>query len=45
MRRNLSLAAASTEAQRLGDQIVQLRAALDDETRRFAAERQTLSQA
>jgi predicted nucleic acid-binding Zn-ribbon protein len=39
------LAAASTEARRLGDQIVQLRAALDDETRRFAAERQTLSQA
>jgi hypothetical protein len=41
----LSLAAASTEAQRLGDQIVQLRAALDDETRRFTAERQALSQA
>jgi predicted nucleic acid-binding Zn-ribbon protein len=40
-----NLAAASTEARRLGDQIVQLRAALDDETRRFAAERQTLSQA
>ena len=39
------LAAASTEARRLGDQLVQLRAALDDETRRFAAERQTLSQA
>ena len=39
------LAAAATEARRLGDQIVQLRAALDDETRRFAAERQTLSQA
>jgi DNA repair exonuclease SbcCD ATPase subunit len=38
-------AAASAEAQRLGDQIVQLRAALDDETRRFAAERQVLSQA
>jgi DNA repair exonuclease SbcCD ATPase subunit len=36
-------AAASTEARRLGDQLVQLRAALDDETRRFAAERQTLS--
>jgi predicted nucleic acid-binding Zn-ribbon protein len=41
----LSAAAASAEAQRLGDQIVQLRAALDDETRRFAAERQALSQA
>jgi predicted nucleic acid-binding Zn-ribbon protein len=40
----LSSDAASAEAQRLGDQIVQLRAALDDETRRFAAERQTLSQ-
>ena len=40
-----SLAAASTEARRLGDQIVQLRAALDDETRRFAAERQAVSQA
>ena len=39
------LAAASTEARRLGDQIVQLRAALDDETQRFAAERATLSQA
>ena len=38
------LAAASTEARRLGDQIVQLRAALDDETRRFAIERQTFSQ-
>ena len=36
---------ASDEVQRLGDQIVQLRAALDDETRRFAAERQALSQA
>src|SRR5262249_37921131 len=41
----LSSTAASAEAQRLGDQIVQLRAALDDETRRFAAERQALSQA
>ena len=41
----LSSAAASAEAQRLGDQVVQLRAALDDETRRFAAERQALSQA
>ena len=41
----LSSAAASAEAQRLGDQIVQLRAALDDETRRFATERQALSQA
>jgi predicted nucleic acid-binding Zn-ribbon protein len=41
----LSSAAASTETQRLGDQIVQLRAALDDETRRFAAERQALSRA
>jgi chromosome segregation ATPase len=40
-----SFAAASSEVRRLGDQIVQLRAALDDETRRFAAERQTLSQA
>jgi hypothetical protein len=40
-----SSAAGSAEAQRLGDQIVQLRAALDDETRRFAAERQALSQA
>jgi len=40
-----SSAAASAEAQRLNDQIVQLRAALDDETRRFAAERQALSQA
>jgi hypothetical protein len=40
----LSSAAASAEAQRLGDRIVQLRAALDDETRRFAAERQALSQ-
>jgi len=39
------LAAASTEVRRLGDQIVQLRAALDDETQRFAAERQKLSQA
>jgi hypothetical protein len=39
------LAAASTEARRLRDQIVQLRAALDDETRRFTAERQTLSRA
>jgi hypothetical protein len=38
-------AAASTEVRRLGDQIVQLRAALDDETRRFAAERLKLSQA
>jgi hypothetical protein len=36
---------AAGEVQRLGDQIVQLRAALDDETRRFAAERQALSQA
>jgi hypothetical protein len=41
----VSSTAASDEAQRLGDQIVQLRAALDDETRRFATERQTLSQA
>ena len=41
----LSSAAAATETQRLGDQIVQLRAALDDETRRFAAERQALSRA
>jgi chromosome segregation ATPase len=40
-----SSAATSAETQRLGDQIVQLRAALDDETRRFAAERQALSQA
>ena len=39
------LTAASTEVRRLGDQIVQLRAARDDETRRFAAERQRLSQA
>jgi len=39
------LAAASAEVQRLGDQITQLRVALDDETRRFAAERQTLSKA
>jgi len=39
------LAAASTEVRRLGDQIVQLRAALDEETRRFATERQKLSQA
>ena len=39
-----SLAAASAEASRLGDRIVQLRAALDDETGRFTAERQTLSQ-
>ena len=39
------LAAASTESQRLGDQIAQLRVALDDETRRFAAEQQTLSKA
>ena len=39
------LATASAEARRLGDQIAQLRVALDDETRRFAAERQTLSQA
>jgi hypothetical protein len=38
-------AAASAEARRLDDQIVQLRAALDDETSRFAAERQKLSQA
>jgi hypothetical protein len=38
-------AAGSIEARRLGDQIVQLRAALDDETRRFAADRLTLSQA
>jgi hypothetical protein len=41
----ISFAAASSDVRRLGDQIVQLRAALDDETRRFAAERQTLSQA
>jgi hypothetical protein len=41
----LGSTAASAEAQRLGEQIVQLRAALDDETRRFAAERQALSQA
>lgn len=40
-----SSAALSSEARRLGDQVVQLRAALDDETRRFAAERQALSQA
>ena len=40
-----SSAAASAETQRFGDQIVQLRAALDDETRLFAAERQALSQA
>jgi hypothetical protein len=40
-----SLAAASAEAARLGDRIVQLRAALDDETQRSAAERQSLSQA
>jgi hypothetical protein len=40
-----SLAAASAEASRLGDRIVQLRAALDDETGRFTAERKTLSQA
>ena len=39
------LAAASAEARRLGDQIAQLRVALDDETRRFAAERQTMSKA
>ena len=38
-------AAVSVEARRLDDQIVQLRAALDDETRRFAAERQALTQA
>ena len=38
-------AAISTEAQRRGDQIVQMRAALDDETSRFAAERRTLWQA
>jgi hypothetical protein len=37
-------ASVSAEARRLGDQIVQLRAALDDETRRFAAERRTLAQ-
>ena len=40
-----SWAAVSTEAQRRGEQIVQLRAALDDEASRFAAERQKLSQA
>jgi hypothetical protein len=40
-----SLAAASAEARRLADRIVQLRAALDDETQRAATERQTLSQA
>jgi predicted nucleic acid-binding Zn-ribbon protein len=40
-----SFAAASSEVRRLGDQIVQLRAALDDESRRFAAERRRLSQA
>jgi predicted nucleic acid-binding Zn-ribbon protein len=40
-----SLAGTSVEARRLGDQIVQLRAALDDETRRFAGEQETLSQA
>jgi predicted nucleic acid-binding Zn-ribbon protein len=40
-----ALAAASAEASRFGDQVVQLRAALDDESGRFAAERQTLSQA
>jgi predicted nucleic acid-binding Zn-ribbon protein len=39
------LVAVSTEARRLDGQIVQLRAALDDETRRFAVERQALSQA
>ena len=38
-----SLAGASAEARRLGDQVVQLRAALDDETRRFAGEQETLS--
>ena len=39
-----SLAEASAEARRLGGQVVQLRAALDDETRRFADEQETLSQ-
>jgi hypothetical protein len=40
-----SLAAASAEIGRLGERILQLRAAVDDETQRAAAERQTLSQA
>jgi len=36
---------AAAEAQRLGNQIVQLRAALDDENARFVAEREALQQA
>jgi hypothetical protein len=39
------LAEAAAEARRLGDQIVQLRAALDDENARFTAEREALLQA
>jgi hypothetical protein len=39
------LAEAASEAKRLGNQIVQLRAALDDENARFIAEREALQQA
>ena len=39
------LAEAAAEARRLGDQVVQLRAALDDENARFTAEREALQQA
>jgi predicted nucleic acid-binding Zn-ribbon protein len=39
------LAEAAAETKRLGDQIVQLRAALDDENARFSAEREALQQA
>jgi predicted nucleic acid-binding Zn-ribbon protein len=39
------LAEAAAEARRLGDQIVQLRAALDDENARLTAEREALQQA
>jgi hypothetical protein len=39
------LAEAAAEARRLSDQVVQLRAALDDESARFAAEREALQQA
>jgi hypothetical protein len=39
------LAEAASEAKRLGNQIVQLRAALDDENARFITEREALQQA
>jgi predicted nucleic acid-binding Zn-ribbon protein len=40
-----SLAEAAAEARRLSDQVVQLRAALDDENARLTAEREALQQA